>query len=187
MTSQISNYLLVMLAAGSIFLFAFLVANHLVNKEKIYISAKSLTRADIAIEDLTFIQTRMGEMEWKIQAKSAEFFSDDEKITIIDADVFLKLPQGLEIHFRGDQGTINTEQHDFQMHNQQEDMKVEINNGYTILIRKLEWNNNRREISSDRRVRIFGPQFTIEGIGLLVRTSTQEMTIVQNVHATLHE
>jgi LPS export ABC transporter protein LptC len=176
-----------MLTAGSILLFSILVTQHVGNKETMYVSTKSLTRADIAIEDLTFTQTRRGEVEWKIWAKSAELFDDDQKTTITDAKVLLKMPQGLEIRFRGDKGMINIEQHDFQIQNQHEDINIEINNGYNILIRTLKWNNDRKEISSDQKVRILGPQFTIDGIGLSVRTLTQEMTVVQNVHATFHE
>jgi LPS export ABC transporter protein LptC len=187
MISQTSKYLLVMLAVGSILLFAFLVTKHLGSNEKIYSTTKSLGSADITVKDLTFIQTRMGEMEWKILAESAEFFDEDKMAMISDANVFLKLTQGLEVQFSGDRGVINTEQQDFQIHNQQDDINVKLNNGYTILTRKLEWNNKRREISSDKKVRMLGPQFTIEGTGLLVKTLTQEMKIIQNVHATLQK
>lgn len=176
-----------MLAVMVVLIFAFLVTRHIDNRESMYVSAQSLTRADIAIEDLSFIQTHMGEVEWKIQAKSAELFDKDKKTMIADAKVMLKTPQGLEIYFRGDQGIINTESHDFKIQNQRDDMKVRINNKYTILTRKLEWDNEQKEISSDRRVRILGPQFTIEGVGLSVKTTNQEMKIVRDVHATLHE
>ena len=103
---------------------------------------------------MTFIQTRRGEVEWEIHAKSAELFDDSKQTVVSDVRVFLKTEQGNEIRFHGDRGLIDIEQYDFTIENREDDMKVEIDNDYTILTRKLEWSNMKREMIADQPVRI---------------------------------
>ncbi|MFQ5949470.1 MAG: LPS export ABC transporter periplasmic protein LptC [Nitrospiria bacterium] len=187
MTFQGSKAFILIWVVVSLFVLAFLLTKHVKNQENSPMAVRPVTRADIGMKDLAFVQTRNGQIEWEIRAKSAQMFGQEHQVAITDAHIMLKTPQGWDIRFEGDEGTINTVSYDFKIENQREDIKVELSNGYTILTRVLEWQNQQREIRSDEPIKVLNPRFMIEGVGLLLNTLNQEFAILRDVHVTLQK
>ena len=168
---------------ASLMLLSFLLRKQIRNsREPFEIQNEFNTRADIALKDLTIYQTQKGAVEWEIHAQSAEWFDQENRVAISRARAGMTARPGLEIRFAGDRGTVNTRSYDFTLANDQEDMKVEMSNGYTILTKALQWNNRDREIRSNDPVRIIGPDFSISGSGFLFKAPDEELSILRNVH-----
>ena len=154
------------------------------SQESAYLVADPITNADIGIQDLSFIQTRSGEIEWEISARSAELFESEHRAALENARVVLRTPDGLAVSIEGDRGMINTDNHDFKMEGQDNAIRLEITNGYTILTKELEWKDREHLIRSSHPVRILGPWFVIDGVGLIIDTLSQEFKISEGVHVT---
>ena len=187
MTYRVSKIFLFILTGITVLILTVLLNQNFKQHDTTYFIVTPITKADIGIQGLSFTQTRMGEMEWEIKAKSAEMFELEHLAAFTDVHVLLRTPQGLEISFDGDRGTINTDNHDFKVENEKSEIKVQMNNGYTALTRALVWRDKEREIDSNQPVRIFGPRLTINGVGMLIKTSSQEFTITKDVHVLLQK
>lgn len=187
MTHRASKIFLFILTGVTILILTILLNQNFKQHDNTYFIVTPITKADIGIQGLFFAQTRMGEIEWAINAKSAEIFESEHLAAFTGVHVLLRTPQGLEISFDGDKGMINTDSHDFKIEKEKDEIKVQMNNGYTALTRALVWRDQEREISSDQPVRIFGPGLVINGVGMLIRTLSQEFTITQDVHVILQQ
>ena len=124
MISPVAKVFLLILVMVSILTFGILLIQHFNNEEEIRVSKQSLKEADITVIDFTFIQTRRGEVEWEIHAKSAELFDESRQTVISDVRVLLKTKQGGEVRFHGDRGLIDIDQYDFTVENREDDMSL---------------------------------------------------------------
>jgi LPS export ABC transporter protein LptC len=170
----------------SILILAFLLKPDFTGQQNAYFVSDPITTADIGIRDLSFIQTRSGEVEWNITARSAELFESEHRTILEDAHVVLHTPEDLQITFEGDQGIFDTDSHDFKIEDEDGEIKLEITNGYTILTKELEWRDRDRVIRTSQPVKISGPWFVIDGVGLTIETLSQEFIINEGVHVTLN-
>ncbi|MGH9429145.1 MAG: LPS export ABC transporter periplasmic protein LptC, partial [Terriglobia bacterium] len=69
--------------------------------------------ADAGVTGFSFVQSKDGLVDWKIQAKQAQVFDTDAKAVLNDVQVTLMGPDGVAMTVTGDDGTINTLSKDF--------------------------------------------------------------------------
>ncbi len=82
---------------------------------------------------------------------------------------------------RADQGTIDTDTNDFKLTNREDDITVQLANGFTILTPQLSWGDARQEIRTPTPVIIRGNGLTITGTGLVGNLEKEEFTILDDV------
>lgn len=142
--------------------------------------------ADIQIRDFSFIQTKDGHSEWEIKASQAEVFEDQDEAVLKELEVQFMIPQGLEATFRGKQGRLDTQKHDFEIFSGDRAIEIIFNNGYKIATSSLKWRDQDQRILTSDPVEINGPGLKIRGQGMEALLASQELKILSDVRAEVY-
>ena len=140
-------------------------------------------KSDVKISRFSFVQTHEGERDWELKAEKAEVFEKEQQARLETVDVTMQTPQGLELKFQGDEGTIDTFKKDFSVRKKDALMVIQMSNGYTIKTSGLKWFNDQREMITEGAAHISGPQVEIDGKELKVAVENQEVTVSGDVQA----
>jgi LPS export ABC transporter protein LptC len=144
-------------------------------------SRSSLERADAGIDQFLFTQSKDGEVQWRVEAQRARVFENEKRAVLEEVQVTLFGRNGWELKLAGDEGTINTEQHDFVLVKRDGPIIVEFQNGYTIYTNHLAWADARREISTGDPIHITGHGMDVTGRGMVGRLDKEEFRILDHV------
>jgi len=143
--------------------------------------------ADAGVQGFSFVQSKDGLVDWKIQAKQAQVFDADAKAVLSDTvQVTLMGPDGVVMTVTGDDGTISTLSKDFVISKKTGDLALVLNSGYTIYTSRFTWDNQKHRIWTDEPVTIKGPRLEVTGQGLDAFLATQEMRVRRNVRVGIH-
>ena len=142
--------------------------------------------ADAGVKGFSFVQSKDGLVDWKIQAKQAQVFDTDAKAVLNDVQVTLMGPDGVTMTVAGDNGTINTLSKDFVISKKSGDLALVLNSGYTIYTSSFTWDNQKHRIWTDAPITIKGPSLEVTGQGLDAFLTTQEMRVRRNVRVGIH-
>lgn len=143
--------------------------------------------ADAGVQGFSFVQSKDGLVDWKIQAKQAQVFDADAKAVLSDAvQVTLMGPDGVVMTVTGDDGTISTLSKDFVISKKTGDLALVLNSGYTIYTSRFTWDNQKHRIWTDAPITIKGPSLEVTGQGLDAFLTTQEMRVRRNVRVGIH-
>jgi lipopolysaccharide export system protein LptC len=142
--------------------------------------------ADAGVKGFSFVQSKDGLVDWKIQAKQAQVFDTDAKAVLNDVQVTLMGPDGVTMTVTGDDGTINTLSKDFVISKKSGDLALVLNSGYTIYTSSFTWDNQKHRIWTDEPIIIKGPSLEVTGQGLDAFLTTQEMRVRRNVRVGIH-
>lgn len=142
--------------------------------------------ADAGVKGFSFVQSKDGLVDWKIQAKQAQAFDTDAKAVLSDVQVTLMGPDGVAMTVDGDTGTINTVSKDFVISKKAGNLALVLNSGYTIYTSRFTWDNQRHRLWTDEPVTIKGPSLEVTGQGLDAFLATQEMRVRRNVRVGIH-
>lgn len=141
---------------------------------------------DAGVKGFSFVQSKDGLVDWKIQARQAQVFDIDTKAVLNDVQVTLMGPDGVAMTVNGDTGTINTLSKDFVISKKSGDLALVLNSGYTIYAPRFMWDNQRHRLWTDEPVTIKGPSLEVTGQGLDAFLTTQEMRVRRNVRVGIH-
>lgn len=145
----------------------------------------AVERADAKISEFVFTQSNKDEVEWKIVAKHARLFEQEQRAVLNDVDVTLYGENGRELNVSGEEGTFDIATKNFSLSNKVGPLVVETRGGYTIYTNHLMWGNDRREISTSDAVRIVGHGVEVTGRGFLGRLDVEEFEVLDNVRVAL--
>ena len=177
-------FLFVIIAALTVTLFRIL-STGLHRPEIASSSGDALAGADIEMDRFTLKQIQDGETLWTIRADRAELFESARMLSLSQLQATLRTSDGTEIQFSGDRGRLDTVTRDFEIMNDQTDMVVLLNNGFSIQTRALQWKDSAREVRSDRPVLIIGQGFQIRGQRMNVTLADQQLYVDGDVNVTL--
>ena len=143
--------------------------------------------ADAGLREFSFVESKEGQVDWKIHAKEAQMFDADSKAILKGVLVTLSDARGLQMTVEGDDGTINTVSKDFVLSKRSGDLALVFEDGYTIYTPRLAWVNNERRFWTDEPVRITGPnRMEVTGQGMDTLLTTREMRIRRDVRVEVH-
>lgn len=142
--------------------------------------------ADAGVKGFSFVQSKDGLVDWKIQATKAQVFDTDAKAVLNDVQVTLMGPDGVTMTVVGDEGTINTSSKDFVISKKTGNLALVLNSGYTIYTSRFTWDNQKHRIWTDEPIIIKGPRLEVTGQGLDAFLATQEMRVRRNVRVGIH-
>lgn len=143
-------------------------------------------KADSGMKEFTFVQSKGGLVDWKIQAKQAQVFDSEAKAVLSDVQVTLAGTDGVSMTVEGDEGTINTDSKDFVVGKRSGDLALVLKNGYTIYTSRINWANQEHRLWTDEPVKIKGPRLEVTGQGMDAFLTTREMRIRRNVRVGIH-
>ena len=143
--------------------------------------------ADAGLREFSFVESKEGQVDWKIHAKEAQVFDADSKAILKGVLVTLSDARGLQMTVEGDDGTINTVSKDFVLSKRSGDLALVFEDGYTIYTPRLAWVNNERRFWTDEAVRITGPnRIEVTGQGMDTLLTTREMRIRRDARVEVH-
>jgi len=143
--------------------------------------------ADAGLREFSFVESKEGQVDWKIHAKEAQVFDADSKAILKDVVVTLSDARGLQMTVEGDDGTINTVSKDFVLSKRSGDLALVFEDGYTIYTPRLAWVNIERRFWTDEPVRITGPnRLEVTGQGMDTLLTTREMRIRRDARVEVH-
>jgi LPS export ABC transporter protein LptC len=90
--------------------------------------------------------------------------------------------KGWELKLSGDEGTIDTTKKNFTLLRHNGTIPVHLQSGYTIYTNHLNWEEERREVSTKDAVTIIGQGMEITGRGLIGKLDSEEFKILDDVH-----
>lgn len=145
----------ILFGLASLFLFAVLALY--MNQDR-DIKAGLDLGASSSMDDIRITQKKSGVVSWILDAKKAVFVSETD----------VKLA-GLRIEFPEKELTLTSDGGLYDIENR--DLKIDGNisastKNYDILASTLSWDSSKNEVVSDRKVRIVGKKFTVEGDNL---------------------
>ncbi|MBI1824332.1 MAG: LPS export ABC transporter periplasmic protein LptC [Nitrospirae bacterium] len=164
-------------------LLVILILNGVRQKSLHFVSKEGMRKADIHIGDFSFFQTNKLGKEWELQAKKAELFESEKRANLENIQVTIHSESGMEISFQGEEGTIDTQRKNFHLHNKKKPILITLSNGYRIELLEVDWNNERKEISSDSPIIVYGENWIIKGKNLILKTESEEFVIQNEVEA----
>ena len=156
-----------------------------IERHAVFPSSRGLiSKADIEMDRFSLKQIRNGLVEWNIKADRAELFEERHEVSLSALQATLQAADGLQVRFSGDRGLFNTATHDFEIKQNDGDLNVSMNNGYTVQASSLTWKDRQREIVSEQPIRIMGQGLRIRGDQLIVKLENQQLTVNGDVHVT---
>ena len=174
--------ILLLLITGLLIFLSFSLISGL-KKRSFSIVTEPAGKADTKISRFSFVQTRQGERDWELNAEKAEVFDKEQRANLEQVAVTIQTPQGLEMRFDGDEGTIDTSKKDFSLRKKNELMVIQMSNGYTIKTSGIQWFNDERKMITEGPAHISGPQVEIDGKELKLAVENQEVTVSGDVQA----
>tara|TARA_B100000315_G_scaffold260880_1_gene326748 strand:+ start:7065 stop:7628 length:564 start_codon:yes stop_codon:yes gene_type:complete len=138
---------------------------------------------DAGIDGFSFVQTKDGKMQWKVQAQRARIVENESKAVLEDLQVTLLGDGGAQMILEGDEGVVDTESNNFMVKKRAGSMPIHLESGYTIYTNQLQWIDQNQEISTDAPVTIHGDGIEITGLGLRGALETEIFTITNDVRA----
>ena len=143
--------------------------------------------ADAGLREFSFVESKEGQVDWKIHAKEAQVFDAESKAILKSVLVTLSDARGLQMTVEGDDGTINTVSKDFVLSKRSGDLALVFEDGYTIYTPRLAWVNIERRFWTDEPVRITGPNhMEVTGQGMDTLLTTREMRIRRDARVEVH-
>ncbi len=139
--------------------------------------------ADVGIDRFSFVQTKNGEMQWKVQARRARIVDNESRAVLEDLQVTLFGKMGTQLMLEGDEGVVDTESHNFTLKKHEGSIPIHLKSGYTIYANELQWTDQNQEISTDAPVTIQGDGINITGLGLRGALETETFTITKDIRA----
>jgi LPS export ABC transporter protein LptC len=123
-----------------------------------------------------------GAVQWHVQAERAHMTEAEHQAVLEDVHVTLYGQNGWELKLSGDEGTIDTTKKNFTLRRRNGTIPVHLQSGYTIYTNHLNWEEDRREVSTRDPVTIIGQGMEITGRGLIGQLDSEEFKILDDVH-----
>src|SRR5207244_11352678 len=119
-------------------------------------SSGNVERTAPGIDRFTFVQSRAGAVQWKVQAERARVLETGHRAILEGVLVTLYGAKGWELRLAGDEGTIDTLSRDFMLVRHAAPVAGELWYGSSTISNPRPRSDNRRAISTSGRVTIVG-------------------------------
>lgn len=134
----------------------------------------------ISLNQLHLVEKISAEDELELTAVRAEVDQENDKVSLTEISLVYNPKDHEAIHLTADRGVMS---------NRTKDVFVEGNvlmtseNGIRLTTNSLNWDNRKRELNTEDRVRIEGDRFTITGVGLHSKVDEEKIWIKKSVNA----
>jgi LPS export ABC transporter protein LptC len=122
-----------------------------------------------------------GQREWQVSALRARVFEQDHQALLDTVHGTVRTEDGSIVEFQGQSAVFDTVSHDLRLTGDDGGAMVRLPDGYVLRSNRIEWRSSQGELVSDEAVSLSGPRVTIQGVGIRIRPSTKELTILNRV------
>lgn len=137
--------------------------------------------ANLSLGKIRQTATRDGKKEWSLEAGSASYIENENKAVLKDLFITYYLKDNKEVYLNADQGILNTETNDIEFSGN----VVVRNEEYKLKTEKLDYQHERRFISSDVPVHILGDEADVTANSLTYDLNANKIVLTGNVVATI--
>ncbi len=146
-------------------------------------AAPTVVDGDVIVTGFRLATLSDGKLEWEVEAARARLFESTHQAVLDQARGSIRMQDGALTQFEGATAVFDTVSRDFELDGAAGDAVLTLPNGYVIRAKRLRWIQARGELVSDDAVSVIGSRVSFHGVGLLVRPSSQELTILSNARA----
>ena len=140
------------------------------------------TDADLRIKDVFLTEDKKGVKSWELKAKWAKMYRKGNKTILEDLRVKVFVEGRKPIHITGEAGELDNKNKNITIRGNVEVVSEE---GFTLRTEELSWNNEQREIVTDRPVWISSRNFRLRGQGLRIKVDEERFWLQQKVTANM--
>lgn len=135
------------------------------------------------ITDFTYVRTVKDQTEFELTAKSAVFFSIENRVALVKTKVVFFGKNGQKLFLSADKGEVRTESADMLA---QGNVVVKTDAGYRVTTEALLYKAKSKLIHTDRHVQIESETMIMTGVGLELPVEEQTLELKENVKAFLN-
>jgi LPS export ABC transporter protein LptC len=141
----------------------------------------SAKNADMQFQKIHYTSTNdQGIKEWELTATTANYFRDKKLAEFENVDVTFYYKQGRVFTLRGDIGRLNMGTKDITLTG---NVIGTSNDGYRFQTQSLVYNAQKRQAQTDDKALVEGPQFNLEGTGMIVDIEKEKVFLLSEVRA----
>jgi len=162
---------------------ATLTFNFYLSKETTYLPVIPENRrdADMEFQKIHYTSTNeKGVKEWELTALSVNYFQDEKVAEFEDVDITFYSQEGRTFTLHGDSGVFNTETRDIQLSG---NVIGTLNDGSRFRTESLCYKAKSKTAKTDDRVLYEGPQFDLEGQGMIMDLEKEKIVFLNDVRA----
>ena len=136
--------------------------------------------ADVKLEKVTYSTVNEDNIkEWELRSDSARYFEDRELMFLEEVEVTL-YSDGKTYHITANQGRFNTKTRDIEMKGQ---VEVVMPDSTKLQTETLNYEHQKKIITSKNFVTIRKEQVTINGVGVVISLDEKKLLILDKVRA----
>jgi len=139
------------------------------------------SRADLALEEVQYVETEGGRTKWELRAKRVEHWIKGEVTEAYDLKVVFFLEDGRVVKVRAQRGGLK--QGDFI--ELEGGVVLETEDGYLLRTESLRYEDRERVVRTEAPVQIEGRGVVLKGVGLEVKLRERSFLIPKEVEATI--
>jgi len=124
------------------------------------------------------------EVKWVLDAAEVTFSQDQNFISFLDFKLRVEPKDRPQITVTGKKGEYSRDAGIMRLWG---DLNGQSSNGYRFQTDQVIINEKRKELSSDRPVKVFGPFFAVSGTGIVADLDKRTVKVLSNVITTIEE
>lgn len=139
------------------------------------------SRADLALQEVQYVETERGRTKWKLRAKRVEHWIRGEVTKAYELEVVFFLEDGRVVKVRAQKGAFK--HGDFI--ELEGGVVLQTEEGYLLRTEALRYEDRERLVRTEAPVQIEGEGVVLKGVGLEVKLKEQSFLIPKEVEATI--
>ena len=137
--------------------------------------------ADMQFQEIHYTSTNeQGFKEWELKAVAANYYQEKKLAEFDNVNITFFSKEGEVYSVRGDSGILNTESMDIQLSG---NIVGKSNDGYRFRTTTLTYKSNTSKAKTDDKVFLEGPQFNLEGRGMIMDLEKKKVFLLNDVKA----
>lgn len=137
--------------------------------------------ADLALEDIHYVETKGKKKEWELRAKSGQHFRKDDYTTLEDLMITFYAEEGRIITLRGDKGSMKGRK-EIEVRG---DVVITSSDGYRVNTDSLRFEDEKRQIFTEDPVVFEGKGLQVKGVGAVLDLNTKKLSILRKVQTVI--
>jgi LPS export ABC transporter protein LptC len=134
--------------------------------------------ADMQLERIRFVEDKVGQKTWELEAKSIQQYQNQNIMVLEDVKVTFYAKEGRSFTLSGNQGKVYQDSKDMELVG---DVVLSSNDGYKLKTHSISYKDSEKKATTSDPVEIEGEQIQVVGIGILVDMEAKTFKILSQV------
>jgi len=137
---------------------------------------------NLTLHDFEYRDVKQGNARWTVWAAKAIYFEDKEETELEQVKATFFLKKGGQVELTGDKGIFYTDTNNMEI---RDSVVVSYGDGYEIKTDRLFYDRDKGLISTESKLVVKGPQFTLKGKGMLLQIAKRKVSILSHIETTV--